>query len=174
MLENNGHHMLYPMHDVCAFPLQSDLCSGELYRKLHDNTVGVHLAVTPDPWFRWILDGSKTIESRFSSNRCAPYGKVRSGDIVFLKKGTVSAAFCVGKVRDFDLSQHRVSDLETRYSLGIHADHSFWTERQEKRYCTLMQVSWLVTFPGFRIAKNDRRGWVVLREGLPHLAWAIP
>src|ERR1700680_4435376 len=47
---------------------------------------GIHLAVFVEPFLGYVLDGSKTVESRFSVNRCAPFGKVSRGDVVLLKR----------------------------------------------------------------------------------------
>ena len=41
-----------------------------------------HLAILTPSWIELILDGSKTIESRFTKVRCLPFGKVRAGDVV--------------------------------------------------------------------------------------------
>ena len=37
------------------------------------NAGAIHLAVVNEPHFRFILQGKKTIESRFSMHRAAPY-----------------------------------------------------------------------------------------------------
>jgi len=47
---------------------------------------GIHLAVFVEPFLGYVLDGSKTVESRFSVNRCAPFGKVNRHDVVLLKR----------------------------------------------------------------------------------------
>src|SRR3954453_16131391 len=47
---------------------------------------GIHLAVFLEPFLGYVLNGSKTVESRFSVNRCAPFGKVHQGDVVLLKR----------------------------------------------------------------------------------------
>lgn len=59
-----------------------------------------HLAILTPGWIELILDGKKTIESRFSKVRCAPFGKVQEGDIVFMKEsgGLVKGMFTVVKV----------------------------------------------------------------------------
>ena len=36
----------------------------------------VHLAILLEPYLQYILDGTKTVESRFSKNRIAPYKMV--------------------------------------------------------------------------------------------------
>ena len=46
---------------------------------------GIHLAIFVEPYLTYVLDGKKTVESRFSINRSPPYKKVKSGDIVFVK-----------------------------------------------------------------------------------------
>ena len=51
-----------------------------------DTPVQVHLAVMVEPYLSRVLDGSKTIESRFSRKKIAPWGRVSSGDVVVLKK----------------------------------------------------------------------------------------
>lgn len=55
----------------------------------------VHLAVMVEPYLSRVLDGSKTIESRFSRKKIAPWGRVSSGDVVVLKKsgGSFVAVF---------------------------------------------------------------------------------
>ena len=45
-----------------------------------------HLAILTPGWIDLILDGTKTIESRFTKVRCAPFGKVHEGDSVYLKE----------------------------------------------------------------------------------------
>jgi hypothetical protein len=47
---------------------------------------GIHLAVFIEPYLQFILDGQKTVESRFSANRSAPYQQVGKGDVVLLKR----------------------------------------------------------------------------------------
>src|SRR5688572_1351393 len=50
------------------------------------SAVGFHVAVFSEPFLTAVLTGEKTIESRFSSVRCAPYGEVAVGDIVLIKR----------------------------------------------------------------------------------------
>src|SRR4051794_33290108 len=45
----------------------------------------VHLGVFAQPYLDFVLAGRKTVESRFSSVRCAPYERVTKGDVLFLK-----------------------------------------------------------------------------------------
>src|SRR5688572_10035738 len=48
--------------------------------------VRIHLAVFIEPYLEFVLDGTKTVESRFSINRCVPFERANEGDIVLLKR----------------------------------------------------------------------------------------
>src|SRR5712664_2231754 len=73
-------------------------------RRLADSSHPVpavmHLGVFAEPFLQFVLDGSKTIESRFSVNRCAPYRTVHAGDVLLLKQpsGPVVAVAEVAQV----------------------------------------------------------------------------
>ena len=63
-----------------------------------------HLAILTPGWIDLILDGKKTIESRFTKVRCAPFRKVHEGDSVYLKEsgGLVKGMFRVAEVETFE------------------------------------------------------------------------
>lgn len=43
-----------------------------------------HLGVFAEPYLALMINGMKTIESRFSKNRTAPYERIAKDDIVFV------------------------------------------------------------------------------------------
>ena len=45
-----------------------------------------HVAILRQPFFDMVLSGEKTIESRWSMHKVAPYGKVGIGDEILLKE----------------------------------------------------------------------------------------
>lgn len=45
-----------------------------------------HIAILRQPFFNMVLSGEKTIESRWSIHKVAPYGKVGVGDEILLKE----------------------------------------------------------------------------------------
>jgi len=45
-----------------------------------------HIAILRQPFFNMVLSGEKTIESRWSMHKVAPYGKVNIGDEILLKE----------------------------------------------------------------------------------------
>ena len=101
-----------------------------------------HLAIFKGDGADKILSGEKTIESRFSKSRIAPFGLISSGDLVYIKPSgkDIIGQFRVKKVIFFDLGpiQHR--------------------------YVTLIFIgesTRFITSP-IKLKKKDQRGWVVL------------
>lgn len=131
---------------------------------LDDPRVGVHLAVMLEPFLSCILNGQKTIESRFSKNAIAPYSKVAVGDLVLLKAGPVVGAFIVSSVDFVALHGDHLARLRRDHAAAICAeDDEFWNVRANKRYATLTGVSEVRKLPPVTVPKRDMRGWVVLR-----------
>ena len=125
--------------------------------------VGVHLAVFVEPFLGAILDGRKTIESRFALHRCAPYRQVESGDVILLKRsgGPVVGVARSGrsdyfKLRPGDLDQIRLEHAEELFAL----DNEFWNSRADKRYATLIGLEDTARIDDMRVEKRDRRAWV--------------
>lgn len=46
----------------------------------------LHLGVFTEPCLTYMLEGKKTIESRFSKHKIAPFYQIKKEDIVFIKK----------------------------------------------------------------------------------------
>ena len=45
-----------------------------------------HIVILKEPYFSMVLRGEKTIESRWSMHKVAPYQKVQVGDEILIKK----------------------------------------------------------------------------------------
>lgn len=125
----------------------------------------VHVAVMREPFLSLLLDGVKTIESRFSRNRISPFHQVAPGDIVVMKAGPICGAFQVGWVKYFDLHETDVATIAKVYGPEIGGDDTFWQQQADKRYATLIQVTRVRRLTPIRISKADRRGWLSL--GVP-------
>jgi hypothetical protein len=131
---------------------------------LDDRAVGVHLAVMLEPFLSYILNGQKTIESRFSKNAIAPYRQVAEGDLVFLKAGPVVGSFRVPSVTFVTLGEGDLFRLRREYSRAICAeDDAFWQARAGKRYATLVGIADVRKIPPVPVSKRDMRGWAVIR-----------
>jgi hypothetical protein len=127
----------------------------------------LHLAVLVEPFLGYLLSGQKTIESRFSIHRCAPYGQVNQGDVLVLKAATgpVVGMCLVDHVWSFSLDTTPLTYLRDEFGEALCANDDFWTQRGRARYATLMRVQRVRSLPPIVVRKRDRRGWVVFRRG---------
>lgn len=140
---------------------------GPLASLLDNPSVGVHLAVMLDPFLSYILNGQKTIESRFSKHAIAPYMKVATGDLILLKSGPVVGSFRVSSVNYVALVSGDLERLRRNYGVAIQAeDDEFWEARVDKRYATFCGIDDVRTLRPVAVSKRDKRGWVVLRASL--------
>ena len=128
----------------------------------------IHLAILLEPYLKFILEGSKTVESRFSRHRIAPYGAVAPGDVVLLKGSSaraVSGLCIVRKVWSYQLNSDNLQHIKNGFASALRADaSSFWEERKTARFVTLMRIAEVSPLPPIGVHKRDRRGWVVLRS----------
>lgn len=128
------------------------------------------MAIFLPPFLDLILEGKKTIESRFSKIRCAPYGRVQVGEVVLMKRsgGLVEGEFTVAQVESFcDITEEFLRTLADRYrkALCADADAHFWEVRSGSKYVTLLSIASPIRYPRpFPYPKRDRRGWVVCDE----------
>ncbi len=105
-----------------------------------------------------ILSGQKVIESRWLSQRRAPWHKVQVGDTIFFKNSSqpVSVKALVKKVIYFeDLTPLRVREVlaEHSKSIGIEDRDSFYIQTRYKRYCVLIWLKHIEPISPFYIQK---------------------
>jgi hypothetical protein len=134
-------------------------------RCLNEASTRMHLAVFHEPFLKLLLDGKKTIESRFSVNRVAPYGSVARDDLILLKRsaGPVVGIALAGDPGFYQLDASAWQTIRTRFAAAICApDERFWEQRARARYGTLIPVRATTAVRPFPVAKKDRRGWVVI------------
>lgn len=127
---------------------------------------GLHLAVLVEPYLQYILDGKKTVESRFGIRRTTPYGKVFKGDVILLKRsgGPVMGLCQVSEVWSYKLDPDSWQFLRKEFTQSLCAqDPKFWEQRRSASYATLLRISSVLSIEPLPFPKQDRRGWVVLR-----------
>ena len=127
---------------------------------------GVHLAVLVEPFLTYVLDGRKSVESRFSTRQCAPFQRVSPGDLVLLKaaSGPVMGICRVSNTWFFDLASVSLSNVRDRFATAICAtDDDFWQARKRAEYATLLKLAVVRPLEPMTCPKRDRRGWVILR-----------
>lgn len=137
------------------------------------NRVGLHLAIFAEPFLSLVLNGRKTVESRFSRNRCAPFGEVAEGDTILIKAvaGPVRGIALAEAAWFFDLALVPLNRLKDRFGATICADEDFWHARRAAAYATLIQLAETTTIDPLFCNKRDRRGWVPLRSRQSTLAF---
>lgn len=159
LLETVGEYL--SAHERWTRPVRPD---GPTVRK----TGAVHLAVFVPPFLEFLLDGRKTIESRFSVNRCPPYERVEAGDLVLVKQsgGPVVAMAEVSRVWYYHLDETARDFISAHFSTQLCIEGpDFWDAKAGSCYATLMQFSSVEKIDPIPCLKRDRRGWVVLNPG---------
>lgn len=128
--------------------------------------IGIHLAIFAEPFLSMVLSGEKTIESRFSRNRCAPYGKIDDGDILLLKEvaGPICGLALARRIWSYDLGTEPIDRIRHRFGASIRADDEFWSSRADALYATLIEIDAPTSIAPVICDKRDRRGWVSLRS----------
>ena len=142
--------------------------------RVKDPHVGVHLGIFVEPYLGFVLDGSKTIESRFGVQRCAPHGRVVVGDVLLLKKvgGPVIGACRIAETWFFDLQKVSLDFIREQFARPLCADDpAFWEQRARATLATLMRIEHVTRIDPIHVDKRDRRGWVTLREGASLFSW---
>src|SRR3989344_3632689 len=88
-----------------------------------------HLAIFKKDAGERILDGSKTIETRFSKMRVVPFLTISAGDLVYIKPTgkEIIGQFRVKKVIFYDgLDTDEIKEIKLKYGGNIAADEEYW------------------------------------------------
>lgn len=129
---------------------------------------GLHLAVLVEPYLRYILEGKKTVESRFSERRIAPYGNVQRDDVILLKRsgGPILGLCQVSNRWYYELDPPSWNEIRIEFSKMLCAqDPEFWRQRASAEFATLISLRNVLKIQPIKYSKNDRRGWVVMKPG---------
>jgi len=124
----------------------------------------LHLAVLREPYLRFILEGKKTIETRFAKRPCPPFERVNRGDVIMLKRtpGPIVGICIVEAAWFYRLDPKSLAFIKSKFGQAIcPADSSFWEERKGSSVATLILIDKITPIGPFKIDKRDRRGWVV-------------
>lgn len=131
------------------------------------SSTGLHLAVFVEPYLRYLLEGRKTVESRFSAHRIAPYQTASVGDVILLKRtgGPIVGLCRIAAVWFYRLDPSTWASIKGRFTEALCAqDPMFWHQRASASYASLMRVSDVRAIEPINHPKRDRRGWVILRS----------
>ncbi len=136
----------------------------QAWREGH-STATFHLAILREPYLSRILAGRKRIESRFGRDRRAPFGQVKTGDLVLLKRagGPLAGLALVTDAISRELTPTEIDELRATYAAELAIDDpQFWTLHAQDRYVTLIWLAGIYPLPAIPFPRRDRRGWVVI------------
>ena len=125
----------------------------------------LHLGIFTEPYLTYMLDGKKTIESRFSKNKIQPYDQISKNDIVIVKKssGNVMAYFTIKEVLFFNLNETPIGRIKLKYSKELCVDEDFWISKSSSNYATLIIIDEIVKLNPFHIDKKGMQTWIKLK-----------
>jgi len=119
-----------------------------------------HVAIlSSKDWLDKIISGEKTIESRWTKNKIAPFEKISKGDKIYFKVSgkPVSAAANVCSVSFFNNpGAEGIRKILEKYSRQIGVEMSFYNQVKNKRYCTLIKINNARKISPFTI---DKKGY---------------
>jgi len=139
---------------------------------LNLNIMSKHLAIMRKPAIEAILNGTKTIESRFSKRKIPPFGVISVGDLVYIKPPgeEIIGQFKAKKIIFYEgLVEKDLEDIFKEYGRHMEVgdkveDVRYRQEKKQSFYGTLIFISRSERFitPPVKIKKKDLRGWMVL------------
>lgn len=128
--------------------------------------VGLHLAIFVEPFLGYILSGTKTIESRFSKRKIAPFGKIERGDLIILKR---SSGPIVGLCEALDVWYYRLGPrsrvkIQDEFLGRLAIDNTgFLAQLKTASFATLIAIGDVQAIRPRSWTKRDRRSWIVLK-----------
>lgn len=127
-----------------------------------------HIVILKKKYYDMIISGEKTIESRFSLNKTAPYGKVQIGDELLLKVigCDVTATARVKDVEYFEeLYPDRINKIRVRYGKDIGSTKmSEWMDTMTKNYGTLVWLTDVKEVEPISVKRSCGAGWLIIKE----------
>lgn len=126
--------------------------------------VNCHLAVMRQPYLDYVLSGEKKVESRFSKVPCAPYKKVKKGDIIVFKEtgGPLRAVSMVIDVSFFgNIDSRKNMTLLLGHKDELMISDDFIEKKKDSKYVSIMYLDKVIPIHCVNLIKNDMRSWVV-------------
>jgi hypothetical protein len=127
-----------------------------------------HVAIV-HPWVaQALLNGTKTIESRFSRDKRPPFGRIARGATIYFRiaGGGYAVKARVAGVRCLDeLTPDLVEQIEADHREHIGGDDAYWQAARGARCATLVHLAACQAVsrgPTLERHRGDRRAWFVL------------
>jgi ASC-1-like (ASCH) protein len=132
----------------------------------NEKSFTLHLGIFREPYLTSIMEGKKTIETRFAKRPCAPYQRITAGDIIVLKRaaGRIVGVCMAERVWFYRLDVESFSLIKETFGSAIcPSDESFWDTRKQSAVATLILVSKVAAVSNVQFKKRDRRAWIVFK-----------
>ncbi len=151
------------MYDEIIKGLKGNIADSEL--ELIKNS-DCHLGIFVEPYLTYMLDGEKTIESRFSKKMIIPWNKIALDDIVFVKKsgGDVLAYFKIKDLQFINLDEYSIQDIKKKYSKELCVNNEFWELKKDSKYATLIFIKEIVKIKPIKVTKKGMNSWIKIKK----------
>lgn len=117
-----------------------------------------------------IISGEKTIESRWSMDKRAPFERVQKGEWLYLKTSgqPVSYRTRVQRVEYYqNLNEERVAQLVRTYGKEICLTEQYTATLKKKKYCTLVWMEKVEKIEPFQVNKKgfgNMCAWLMVED----------
>ena len=126
-----------------------------------------HIVILKTKYFNMIQSGEKTIESRFSIHKIAPFEKVTVGDLLLIKETgkDVTMTAKVARVEYFFLTPQKVEEIRIKYGKQIGTDKAEdWVLTAKKNYGTLIWVTEVKKVAPIPVPRSNGAGWIICKD----------
>lgn len=126
----------------------------------------IHLGIFTEPCLSDMLNGKKTIESRFSKHQIIPYNQISKDDIVIVKKsgGNVIAYFTIKEILFFNLKEYSINQIKNKYNKQLCVPDEFWIQKKDSNFATLIVIDKVIKLKPFAIHKKGMQTWIKLSK----------
>lgn len=129
--------------------------------------INYHLVILKRPYLNLILEGRKKIELRLTKSKIHGFGRIFTGDILFLKEsaGPVRATASVEAVKNYEnLTPEKILEIKQQYNHQIGGPDEHWLGKMDCKFAFLVWLKDIKSIEPVRIHKKDWWAWVVLSE----------
>lgn len=125
-----------------------------------------HIAYFTKKYLDLIIEGKKTIESRFSKTRRAPFHKVRKDHIIALKQvgGDIIGHFVTDGV--LYITGPNIEKIKRTMNSKILEEDDYWNLKENSNYATLIEIGEITIYENpfpFK-SKKAQSAWIVIEE----------
>lgn len=157
--------------DIISILSEYDIININKLRSLLKKTNSTcHLAIMCYPYLDNILNGSKTIESRFSKIKKIPFNSVHKNDIILFKgvSSKIIAVSLVKRVESFsNLNPQKIDKIITKYNKGLTTQENFIKSKLKSKYGTIIFITKTERLvKPIKLIKKDRRAWIIFQRNL--------